>query len=413
MEHRLFRPLMQWTIDDVQALVDARLREGQRLDYKADLPLDREKDRAELAKDVSGMANAQGGLIIFGVAEDDSDEPRPDKVTSMRSAGQQTRIEDILDDAVQPRLEYEAQTLDADDGVVVLVRVAPRAGGPHMVQSYKQHRYFIRRGTRTVPMSEDEVRIAYEAARSRVDRVDRLLAQLPLLPRISRTRGQDVIELAAKGLTIPAQWKAFVSVVTAPFDAPRELVSTARVGAGTFPEPFDRYVGGNRRLSRQGYFRIDAFGLVEEVLDTSAAAPPPHWVMNRVRIYRQGVCEWAHRYTIPEADAIPSLSFAQDVHNALAYFASVYRAVGYTGRLGVSVRIDNAENATLAVRRELTDFASGAPARVEFINAYEESTVDALSADPLPIVRGTMELVWQAFGYPRCLLFDEVGGWIE
>jgi hypothetical protein len=331
----------------------------------------------------------------------------------MPSAGQQTRLEDILDDAVQPRLDYEARTLDAGDGVVLLVRVAPRAGGPHMVQSYKQHRYFIRRGTRTVPMSEDEVRMAYEAARSRADRLDQLIAQLPLLPRIGRTRGQDVIELAAKGLTVPEKWKAFVSVVTVPFEAPRELISPARVAERSFPEPFDRYVGGNRQLRQQGYYTIDAFGLIEENMDTGGAAPPPHWVMNRVRIYRQGVCEWAHRYTIPEADAIPSLSFAEDVHNALAYFASVYDAVGHAGRLAVSVRIDNADNATLAVRRQLTDLTRGAPAGVEFINAYHEATVDALLADPLPVVREAMELIWQAFGYPRCLLFDETGTWVS
>ena len=50
-----------------------------------------------------------------------------------------------------------------------------------MVQGYKQHRYFVRRGTRTVPMSEDEVRAAYEAARVRADKLSELLATLPLL----------------------------------------------------------------------------------------------------------------------------------------------------------------------------------------------------------------------------------------
>ena len=50
---------------------------------------------------------------------------------------------------------------------------------------------------------------------------------------------------------------------------------------------------------------------------------------------------------------------------------------------------------------------------MEFINAYHEATVDALLADPLPVVREAMELIWQAFGYPRCLLFDETGTWVS
>jgi predicted HTH transcriptional regulator len=157
MDRRLVKPVPTWTLDDVQALVDERIPEGQRLDYKEVVSLDRDTDRAELVKDISGMANAQGGLLIYGVAEDNSDEPRPVEVKPLPRAGQQTRVEDILDSTLQPRVDYECITLDAIGGSVLLVRVAPRTGGPHMVQGYKQHRYFIRRGTRTVPMTEDEV----------------------------------------------------------------------------------------------------------------------------------------------------------------------------------------------------------------------------------------------------------------
>jgi predicted HTH transcriptional regulator len=73
-------------------LVDGRVPEGQRLDYKEKLPLGRDGDRTEIAKDASGMANAQGGWLIYGVAEDESDEPRPVEIRPLPSEGQQTRI---------------------------------------------------------------------------------------------------------------------------------------------------------------------------------------------------------------------------------------------------------------------------------------------------------------------------------
>jgi predicted HTH transcriptional regulator len=190
-------PLSAWIPEDVQSLVDERIPEGQRLDYKEQLPLERDADRAELAKDVSGMANAVGGLLIYGVAEDDSDEPRPQAVRPLPRAGQQTRVEDVLDSTVLPRLDYECRTLDFGDGSVLIVQAAPRAGGPHMVQGYKQHRYFIRRGTRTIPMTEDDVRVAYEAARTRADRLDEMLTHLPLLPRIGRSRTLDEVRMGA------------------------------------------------------------------------------------------------------------------------------------------------------------------------------------------------------------------------
>jgi hypothetical protein len=262
-------------------------------------------------------------------------------------------------------------------------------------------------------MTEEEVARAYEAARARADRVDELLRQLPLLPRIGRDRNLDLVRMRAAGLSPPDQWLPLVSVVTAPFDAGPEPVSLTHVGEASFPEPYDRYAGRQRRLRPRSYFDVDAFGLIEELVDDSEGDAGVHPTINRVRIYRQGICEWAHRYSydVPDPFAIPSTSFAQDVHNALAYFASVYDAVGYAGRFAVVVRIDDAEQATLAVQRQLTDFATAAPARVEAVSLYRETTVDALLANALPLTREAMEHVWQAFGYRRCLLFDPTGNW--
>lgn len=405
-------PLSEWTSADVGSLVRERIPEGQRLDYKEQLLLDRDADRAELAKDISGMANAVGGLLVYGVAEDESDEPRPLEIRPLPRAGQQTRAEDILDSTVLPRLDYECRTLDVGEGSVILIRVAPSAGGPHMVQGYKQHRYFIRRGTRTVPMTEHEVRVAYDAARTRADDLAGLLSQLPLLPRIGRPRSLDELRMSALGTT--PKWLPLVSVVTAPLDAGRELIAPGHVGEESFPEPLDRYVGRNRTLRARGYFEVDAFGLLEEAVADAEGEQQARLVVTRIRIYRQGVCEWARRYRVtpPDAFVIPSTSFAQDVHNALAHFASIYAAVGYAGRLAVFNRIDNAEEASLAVNQRLTEFPNQTSPAVEAVNAYRETTVDALLADPLPLVRDTMQVLWQAFGYRRCLLFDQAGEWV-
>jgi hypothetical protein len=171
---------------------------------------------------------------------------------------------------------------------------------------------------------------------------------------------------------------------------------------------------GGRSLRAAGYFTIDAWGLLEEAVANAEGDQAPRLVLNRLRIYRPGVCEWAHRYSraVREPHDIPSTSFAQGVHNALVYFASVYAAVGYAGRLALFVRIDNAEKATLAVNPRLVDFPTrGAPA-IEAINAYNETTVDSLLTDPLSHVRDAMQVIWQAFGYNRCLLFDADGDWV-
>jgi hypothetical protein len=157
-----------------------------------------------------------------------------------------------------------------------------------MVQGYKQHRYFIRRGTRTVPMTEDEVRVAYEAVRTRAHKLGELLTQLPLLPRIGRSRSLDELRFAGHGTAPPAEWLPLASVIPAPFDASPELISPAHVGQESFPEPLDRYVGRNRLLRTHGYYTVDALGLIEEATADTDDEQPGLLVLNRVRILPAG-----------------------------------------------------------------------------------------------------------------------------
>jgi hypothetical protein len=77
----------EWSLDEVRELISGQVPEGQRLDYKRELHLDNKAQKAEVAKDISGMANAQGGWIVFGVSEDESPEPLPSEITPVPADG--------------------------------------------------------------------------------------------------------------------------------------------------------------------------------------------------------------------------------------------------------------------------------------------------------------------------------------
>jgi hypothetical protein len=70
-------------------------------------------------------------------------------------------------------------------------------------------------------------------------------------------------------------------------------------------------------------------------------------VLRRVAIYRVGVCEWAQRYTVPDLQTIPSIAFAQDVHDVMAYFASIYDKAATTAGYGSGSGFENAEEVRL------------------------------------------------------------------
>ena len=64
------------SIEDVNALIAAGVEESTTLEYKSDINTTSDKWKGEMSKDVSAMANANGGTIIYGVKEFDEEDKR-------------------------------------------------------------------------------------------------------------------------------------------------------------------------------------------------------------------------------------------------------------------------------------------------------------------------------------------------
>lgn len=59
------------TISDIDQLINNKVQENIHLDYKDSRAVDPKKSD-EIAKDASAFANSDGGVIIYGVAEDNN-----------------------------------------------------------------------------------------------------------------------------------------------------------------------------------------------------------------------------------------------------------------------------------------------------------------------------------------------------
>ena len=59
------------TKEDLQRLIDNEVEESTILEYKSSFAVQNPKWREELAKDISAMANSNGGTIVFGIKQKD------------------------------------------------------------------------------------------------------------------------------------------------------------------------------------------------------------------------------------------------------------------------------------------------------------------------------------------------------
>jgi hypothetical protein len=154
--------------EDVQKLVDAGQQEQIDLEFKSE-PW---TDRRELAKDISAMANAQGGHILVGVVEaevpPDGENTGPSKAPKVASDikpvenpdVEKGRIEQWCAGYTAPRFVPHVYALEREGVSVLVVRVPRSQHAPHMVTDQKEYRYWVRVGARAEIMTDEEIRRA-------------------------------------------------------------------------------------------------------------------------------------------------------------------------------------------------------------------------------------------------------------
>lgn len=152
---------MTFTLKQLNMLISAKESEGLYLEFKRGAALGRdEAKKLELVKDCTGFANANGGKIIYGVAEDTVDgiavasgfspvlDPKIDK----------DWISEVLRSNSSPPLSsFEISEILFPDnaGRAIVVEVAASSTAH---QNLKDYRYYQRSGAVTNPMVDFQIR---------------------------------------------------------------------------------------------------------------------------------------------------------------------------------------------------------------------------------------------------------------
>lgn len=147
-----------------QRAVESRQREDQQLEWKGDL----DDDANEVAKDVAALANARGGLLVYGVQEN--------RATSAAAAITNVAITDTAIRAYRSKLFARLNPIvpglaiegiaaevssDPSSGLLV-VQVPASPDAPHVVGTGRTLSVPYRVGTQTRWMSEWEIERAYQ-----------------------------------------------------------------------------------------------------------------------------------------------------------------------------------------------------------------------------------------------------------
>jgi Putative DNA-binding domain len=393
----LHKRLSEWSIEDLDALVAERVEETQRLEYKRELPLVSKSERAEAAKDASGMANAQGGLLLYGVDEEKQPDGRrlPTRLRPIADGGIRDQLHDVLYSAVSPTLNLDSRLIDHPEGGYVLaVRVHQRSGPPHMVTAYGENRYYVRRETTVLRMTAHEVEQAFAQVAHTEERLGRLLRRLPIRPPLT-----DLTDGNMAATPAPPSDEGWVGYVAAAIDPPGAVVKMSTAERTAINQL-------TLRLLETGSLTPDQDGYVTDYLSREQSG----LLRSRIAIYRTGVIEWGDAtgwaFSGENRGNVASEGVLVNLHRLLQLTAMVFERAGYYGRVRVWFTLDHAELTQLATRFNPPPQLATPRGRLEHA---ADTNVETLLADTLPILRILMDYLWQAYGWERCHLFTEEG----
>ena len=142
--------------NDIQDLIENEVEENLHLDYKDERALDSQKID-EITRDVSAFANADGGIIIYGISEDNNShkplKPTPISNNKITKEWLEQKI-----NLIEPRIkDVRIYPIDIEerDGYIFIVKIPRSDDAPHMA---KDNRYYKRCNFSREPMQHYEVR---------------------------------------------------------------------------------------------------------------------------------------------------------------------------------------------------------------------------------------------------------------
>ena len=148
------------TIDDISLLIDNAVEESTEIEYKRSFADDKQKLREDIAKDVSAMANANGGIIIYGLKQKETIKGHavPEGIMPISSdCMSKDQLAQIISSNISPRIkDIEITHIPYNhDGGLFVVEV-PKSQTAH--QNLTNHLYHVRRNATIEIMEDFEIR---------------------------------------------------------------------------------------------------------------------------------------------------------------------------------------------------------------------------------------------------------------
>ena len=389
----LDKPLAGLTKSDLERLVADRVSEGRTRDYKRDLELASDAHKKEVARDVSSLANAAGGYLVYGV-EEERDADGKNTGTPARILGvscpnfDQTKLryESIVSDYIDPRVQgIDIRAIDGfERGPAIVVHVPRSWFSPHMLSYQKQTHFYSRNTSGRRDLDVREIRAAFLAGSEVTARLTRFRQE-----RIGRILADDTPVTLRSGRD--ARAIVHVLPVTGPDGFALDIADL-----GAHPERMPPPV----QNSWDHRFNLD--GVVSYSPSDGSRA--------YTQAFRDGSFEGVALVSLfleGQSLMISALLAETVLSKAVEGYAGLLRAASFDGPLSVAVALLGVRGVGIRAPEEYWD--RGGQSFDRDVVVLPDVLLEGAKPDVRQTMRPAFDALWQAGGWPRSLGYTETG----
>lgn len=384
-------PLDKISEADIRRLIAAGAAESLYIDYKQATYGSKEADHAELLADVSSFANTAGGDLVIGVAESGG-VPSTIVPFTGNADDEQRRLEDIARTGLEPRirnLQTRAVPM-AEGGTVIIVRIPRSYVPPHRIIYKNRNRFWARASSGKYEPNVEELRHIFgETSR--------------ITERIAAFRADRLVRIASSEtpILLGPEGKVVLHVIPVPAFADDRLIDVvSAVAAGTHvPLPLDGISSANN-----AGINLDGF--------LNYTDRPSNGRLSYAQFFRSGAIEGVG--TLCKRDDggtyFVAAEFANKVVLAIRQYLSVVEAFDAGIPVYVFLSLCNAAHCRYRYSPGGLGWHDTDQLNREIV-ALPEVRFDNFNADVPLAMRPVFNMLWNAFGFAQCEMYNGQGIW--
>jgi hypothetical protein len=376
----------------IQQLCDEACPESLSLEFKRDLPGSSDRDKHELCKDVSALANADGGDIVYGIDEKSGAANAIAPIVGEAPDAAARRLAQVLDAGIEPRVRgLSFRHVDVPGGYVLVVRVSASFEGPHCIRTNNNRRFVLRNGTGVADMSFDQIRSAFDRTATLSEQARRFVAER-----------RKVIADGDSAFPLMEGPQFVLHMVPISGLSGRRAVDLRPIYHNYTEFIGPNWGGGSRSLNLDGL-----------IVHPGAREGEGIYAYNH--IFRSGALEAVSLGGFTRDDAagarkqiVWSLDMSNFFHGWTEKFVSVLKSWGFAGPAVVALGILNVKGYELGVEDRFYMRRGAADRQHLFPSDAWIEDIEAFDLDEA--LRPLLDTLWQAFGRERCLDFNDTTG---